>query len=88
MDAPEAPPAECPVCDTGYSSVSLHESGLMVNLLDNARYRRVCFEPIERDGNALVRFYHHSHEQVGDTEASSRSETASGDATAPVEPTE
>jgi hypothetical protein len=37
----------------------------MVNLLDNRRYRRVCFEPVSVDGIAHVRFYHHTHEHVG-----------------------
>ena len=41
----------------------------MVNLLDNARYRRVCFEPVSSDGAAYVRFYHHTHEQVGTGQA-------------------
>jgi hypothetical protein len=36
----------------------------MVNLLDNAVYRRVCFDPVTVDGRAHVRFYHHTHEQV------------------------
>lgn len=68
MDVPEDAPAECPVCDTAYDSVSVHESGLLVNLLDNDYYRRVCFEPVSEDGTALVRFYHHTHEQAGTTE--------------------
>jgi hypothetical protein len=44
--------------------VSLHDAGLLVNLLDNEVYRRVCFEPVARDDVAMVRFYHHRHEQV------------------------
>jgi len=36
-----------------------------VNLLDNERYRRVCFDPVAGDDGApLVEFYHHTHEQV------------------------
>jgi hypothetical protein len=54
----------CPVCGAAYDSLSVHEAGLMVNLLDNERYRRVCFDPAERDGVPVVEFYHHSHEQV------------------------
>ena len=66
MHEPEDAPAVCPVCETGYDSVSVHDAGLMVNLLDNERYRRVCFEPVAGDdGEALVRFYHHTHEQAG-----------------------
>jgi len=65
MDAPDDPPASCPVCDTDYDSVSIHEEGLMVNLLDNERYRRVCFEPDGDGDRPLIRFYHHTHEQVG-----------------------
>ncbi|WP_411968190.1 hypothetical protein [Haloferax sp. YSSS75] len=67
MPAPEPDartPTVCPVCTTPYDSVSLHDHGLLVNLLDNARYRRVCFEPVEHDGRPHVRFFHHTHEQV------------------------
>lgn len=80
MHEPADAPAVCPVCETAYDSVSVHDAGLMVNLLDNDRYRRVCFEPVAGDdGEALVRFYHHTHEQAG-TEAA---ETATS--SAPVE---
>jgi len=65
MREPADPPAVCPVCETDYDSVSVHDSGLMVNLLDNERYRRVCFEPVAGDDEPLVRFYHHTHEQAG-----------------------
>ncbi|KAB7512766.1 hypothetical protein DM867_11235 [Halosegnis rubeus] len=68
MAAREEPPARCPVCETMYDSVSVHESGLMVNLLDNERYRRVCFEPATRGATPIIRFYHHTHEQA-DTES-------------------
>lgn len=58
------PKRRCPVCDVGYESVSIHGTGLMVNLLDNERYRRVCFEPTaENGGEPRIRFYHHTHEQ-------------------------
>ncbi|WP_410765239.1 hypothetical protein [Haloferax sp. DFSO60] len=56
---------DCPVCETPSDSVSVHDHGVMVNLLHNARYRRVCFEPFEKDGRPHIRFYHHTHEQVG-----------------------
>jgi hypothetical protein len=65
MDVPEDAPDACPVCEAAYDSVSRHDGGLMVNLLDNARYRRVCFEPVDDEGGARVRFYHHTHEQAG-----------------------
>jgi len=61
---PEDPPAECPVCERPYDSVSRHEGGLTVNLLDNERYRRVCFDPVEGAGAPAVDFYHHTHEQA------------------------
>lgn len=60
----DAPPV-CPVCETAYDSVSVHDAGLMVNLLDNARSRRVRFEPAAGADGPLVRLYHHTHEQVG-----------------------
>ena len=66
MTVPREPPATCPTCGAAYDSVSVHDAGLLVNLLDNERYRRVCFEPVAGDdGEALVEFYHHTHEQVG-----------------------
>ncbi|MFC7137444.1 hypothetical protein [Halobaculum litoreum] len=65
MDVPRDPPETCPTCGAAYDSVSVHDAGLVVNLLDNERYRRVCFEPVAGDdGAALVEFYHHTHEQV------------------------
>ncbi|WP_049984888.1 hypothetical protein [Halobellus rufus] len=64
MNVPEEPPETCPVCDRAYESVSEHDGGLMVNLLDNDRYRRVCFEPVLVGEGARVRFYHHTHEQT------------------------
>ena len=64
MDVPADAPDVCPVCETPYDSVSRHDAGLMVNLLDNRRYRRICFEPVSVDGVAHVRFYHHTHSQV------------------------
>ncbi|KAB1188978.1 hypothetical protein GJR98_13390 [Haloferax sp. MBLA0077] len=69
FDTDSETPARCPVCSTPYDSVSVHDRGLLVNLLDNARYRRVCFEPVERDGRPHVRFFHHTHEQVGADES-------------------
>ncbi|PSQ45786.1 hypothetical protein BRD17_00785 [Halobacteriales archaeon SW_7_68_16] len=63
---PADPPPRCPVCSAPHSSVSIHDTGLMVNLLDNDLFRRVCVEPI---GGSRLRFYHHTHEQAAtDTE--------------------
>jgi hypothetical protein len=64
MEVPSDPPERCPVCDATYDSVSVHEAGLMVNLRNNERYRRVCFAPLTRDGTPAVEFYHHTHAQV------------------------
>ena len=75
MDVPADAPDVCPVCETPFDSVSRHDAGLLVNLLDNERYRRVCFEPVSYDGIAHVRFYHHTHEQVGSESDGSGSET-------------
>jgi hypothetical protein len=58
---------QCPVCEAAFDSVSVHEGGLMVNLLDNERYRRVCFEPAGED-EPRIRFYHHTHEQTAPAE--------------------
>jgi hypothetical protein len=58
-------PVRCPVCGADFESVSVHDEGLLVNLLDNERFRRVCFEPVsDEDGTPLVRFFHHTHEQA------------------------
>lgn len=66
MLVPDDPPATCPVCEKAYESVSVHAAGVMVNLLDNERYRRVCFAPVaDADGRPEVSFYHHTHDQVG-----------------------
>lgn len=66
MRIPDDAPETCPACDADYDSVSVHDAGLLVNLLDNERYRRVCFEPVAgADGEPLVAFYHHTHGQVG-----------------------
>jgi hypothetical protein len=64
VHVPDDAPARCPVCDAEYDSVSEHDAGLLVNLLDNERYRRVCFDPVLVDGEARVRFYHHTHGQT------------------------
>lgn len=64
MEVPDHAPPHCPVCDTAWESVSVHEEGLMVALQDNERYRRVCFEPVETNDTARIRFYHHTHAQA------------------------
>ncbi|WP_153553764.1 hypothetical protein [Halomicrobium sp. LC1Hm] len=65
------PPERCPICETAYDSVSVHEEGVAVNLIENERFRRVCFEPVD-DGGPQLRFYHHTHEQAGTTPSSER----------------
>lgn len=64
MRIPDDAPTACPVCGDAYDSVSEHDAGLMVNLVENRRYRRVCFDPVATDGDAKVWFYHHTHEQA------------------------
>lgn len=61
MEVPDDAPEDCPVCDRAYDSVSEHDAGVMVNLLDNERYQRVCFEPLP--GGRLW-FFHHTHAQT------------------------
>lgn len=65
MHVPEGAPDSCPVCDDQYESVSVHGDGVMVGLSENQRYRRVCFDPGTDDGEAVLYFYHHTHEQAG-----------------------
>ncbi|MEZ3115149.1 hypothetical protein RYH80_04340 [Halobaculum sp. MBLA0147] len=61
---PDESPAVCPVCGDPYESLSDHDAGLMVNLIDNERYRRVCFRPVSDGDTPLVRFFHHTHDQT------------------------
>lgn len=66
MERPADPPARCPVCGDDYESVSRHaeRDGLVVNLRENQRYARVCFDPVTVEASARVDFYHHTHEQA------------------------
>lgn len=52
MHVPDDPPDRCPACGAAYESVSRHADGFVVNLLDNERYRRVCFRPATDGGGA------------------------------------
>ncbi|MFB6157354.1 MAG: hypothetical protein ABEJ34_05890 [Haloferacaceae archaeon] len=64
MEVPDDPPSVCPVCEAAYDTVSVHHDGLMVNLRESERYRRVCLEPVEHESEAAAEFYHHTHAQV------------------------
>ncbi len=82
MNVPDDPPNVCPACGDSYESVSRHADGFVVNLLDNDRYRRVCFYPNKSDGGeAALDCYHHTHAEAtgANTEA---------DGPEPVVPTE
>ncbi|WP_246982602.1 hypothetical protein [Halorientalis marina] len=69
MHEPDDPPAACPVCEGAYDSVSVHSSGLMINLLENELYQRVCVEPLDAGaGEGRIRFFHHTHEQAAETD--------------------
>lgn len=61
---PQDAPSRCWACGQAYASVSAHSDGLMVNLLENDRYQRVCVEPTAAEGEPCVYFYHHTHEQT------------------------
>ena len=74
-DVPGDAPARCPACGRAYASVSAHSGSLMVNLLDNERYQRVCFEPTSQDGDPCVYFYHHTHEQAALSEGTETATT-------------
>lgn len=75
MYVPEDPPETCPACGDPYASVSRHDDGFVVNLLDNERYRRVCFYPVDpdvdrdadpnTDAGAAFDCFHHTHRQAG-----------------------
>ena len=65
MHVPEDPPATCPACGDPYESVSRHADGFVVNLLDNERYQRVCFDPASDGDGPALDCYHHTHGQAG-----------------------
>jgi len=62
MHVPDDLPECCPACGDAYESVSRHRDGFLVNLLDNERYRRVCFHPATVDGEPALDCFHHRHE--------------------------
>jgi len=68
-NVPQDVPPRCPACGRAYASVSAHCGSLMVNLIDNERYQRVCFEPTSQNGDPCVYFYHHTHEQAAPSES-------------------
>ncbi|MFC7077614.1 hypothetical protein [Haloarcula halophila] len=56
-------PVVCPVCGSAFSSASLHDEGLLVELGDDSRFDRVCVEPVSTDdGTPLVRLFQHPRE--------------------------
>ncbi len=66
MHVPTDVPDRCPACDAPYESVSRHGDGFVVNLLDNERYRRVCFHPSADEHDVpVLDCYHHTHADVG-----------------------
>jgi hypothetical protein len=80
MEVPDDAPEACPVCERAYDSVSQHDAGITVNLMNNDRYRRVCFEP--RPSERLW-FFHHTHAQtvVRDANDATGRKTDADDAT-------
>ena len=53
-------PVRCPVCGSAFSSASLHDEGLLVELGDDSQFDRVCVEPVAADdGTPLVRLFQH-----------------------------
>lgn len=78
MHVPDDPPDRCPACGETYESVSRHETGFVVNLLENERYRRVCFFPTAGSDGTDPRLdcYHHTHDHVADD---GRAEHSGGD---------
>jgi len=68
MYVPHDPPSCCPACGDDYESVSRHDDGFVVNLLDNERYRRVCFHPARTDdGDPALDCFHHTHATATET---------------------
>ncbi|WP_142987323.1 hypothetical protein [Halorubrum cibi] len=66
MYVPADRPETCPACGEPYESASRHAGGFAVNLLENERYRRVCFHPATTaDGEPALDCFHHTHAEVG-----------------------
>ena len=65
MFVPDDCPETCPACGDPYESVSRHADGFVVNLLDNQRYQRVCFDPANDGDDPALDCYHHTHGQAG-----------------------
>jgi len=65
MFVPDDSPETCPACGDPYESVSRHADGFVTNLLENARYQRVCFHPAADGGDPALDCYHHTHAQAG-----------------------
>ena len=87
MHIPDETPDVCPACDDAYESVSRHAEGFVVNLLDNERYRRVCFYPTEtEDGDAVFDCYHHTHVQATGVDAVPASEPDTPEEAGPTTP--
>jgi len=85
MYVPDDSPDVCPVCGDGYESVSRHAGGFVVNLIDNERYGRVCFYPVESEAaEAALDCYHHVHAEA--TEMNGEP-TVVAESTASEEPT-
>ena len=75
MYVPDDTPEACPACGDPYGSVSRHAGGFTVNLLDNRRYRRVCFHPSRTaDGNPALDCYHHTHAEATEDEPAEAAE--------------
>ena len=64
VEVPPDAPETCPACGAAYDSASAHADPVMVNLLDNDRYRRVCFDAGAEDGEPRLYFHHHTHGQA------------------------
>jgi len=69
MEPTDSPEAVCPACDRPYDSVSEHADGLLVNLLDNTRYRRVCFDPVLVGGEGRTPSGRTQDDDAGNPEA-------------------
>ena len=53
-------PVVCPVCGSAFSSTSLHDEGLLVELGDDSQFDRLCVEPVgTEDGTPLLRLFQH-----------------------------
>jgi hypothetical protein len=58
-------PVVCPVCGADFEAASTHDEGVMVQLRDSDQFDRLCFQPVDGEATAQLRFFQHTASQAG-----------------------